>query len=114
MKSLNENGVPQHLDDADLISYLDGEMLRADQEEARAHLESCWNCRSGLLAMQNNIEKFLQLRKEIASADLPPSNAAVSQFRRRLALHSATPVSLRMPFRMRLANWRRLFPDFSQ
>ena len=114
MKSLNENGVPQHLDDPDLISYLDGEMLRADQEEARAHLESCWNCRSGLLAMQNNIEKFLQLRKEIASADLPPSNAAVSQFRRRLSLHIATPVSLRMPFRMRLANWRRLFPDFSQ
>jgi hypothetical protein len=114
MKSLNENGVPQHLDDPDLISYLDGEMLRADQEEARAHLESCWNCRSGLLAMQNSIEKFLQLRKEIAPADLPPSNAAVAQFRGRLSLHSATPVSLRMPFKMRLANWRRLFPDFSQ
>ncbi len=117
MKTKNDgkNPVPRHLDDADLISYLDGELTRAEQEYARTHLESCWNCRSQLLATQNSIESFLCVRKQVLPAEIPPASPAVAQFRRRLAQHASAPVSLRV----RLTNWlsaprwRKLLPDFS-
>jgi len=101
------------LDDADLISYLDGELARAEQEYARTHLESCWNCRSQLLAMQNSIESFLRLRKQVLPPEIPPSSPAVAQFGRRLAQHASVSVTLRL----RLTNWlsvrawRDLLPD---
>jgi hypothetical protein len=103
MKTTNdgENPVPRHLDGADLISYLDGELTRAEQEHARTHLESCWNCRSQLLAMQNSIEGFLRVRKQVLPSEIPPSSPAVAQFRRRLAQHASVPVSPRL----RLTNW---------
>jgi hypothetical protein len=117
MKTTNDgkNPVPRHLDDADLISYLDGELTRAEQDYARTHLESCWNCRSQLLAMQNSIESFLRVRKQVLPTEIPPSSPAVAQFRRRLAQHASVPVSLRL----RLTNWltvrslRDLLPDFN-
>src|SRR5258708_18444001 len=116
MKTKNDgnNPVPRHRDDADLISYLDGELTRAEQDYARTHLESCWNCRSQLLAMQNSIESFLRVRKQVLPTEIPPSNPAVAQFRRRLAQHASVPVS----FRLRLTNWlnvrrlRHLRADF--
>ncbi len=103
MKTTNDgkNPVPRHLDDAELISYLDGELTRAEQEYARTHLESCWNCRSQLLAMQNSIESFLRVRKQVLPSDIPPASHAVAQFRRRLVQHASVPVSLRL----RLENW---------
>src|SRR6266403_1764973 len=103
MKTTNDgkNPLPRHLDDADLISYLDGELTRGEQEYSRTHLESCWNCRSHLLAMQDSIESFLRVRKQILPTEIPPSSHAVAQFRRRLAQHTSVPVSSRM----RLTNW---------
>src|SRR5882762_654525 len=117
MKTKNDgnNPVPRHLDDADLISYLDGELTRAEQDYARTHLESCWNCRSQLLAVQKSIESFLRVRKQVLPTEIPPSSPAVAQFRRRLAQHASVPISMRL----RLTNWfsvrrwRELIPDFN-
>lgn len=117
MKKTNDsnNPVPRHLDSGDIISYLDGELVHDEQDCARAHLESCWSCRSKLLAMQNNIEKFLNLRRLVLPHEVPPSSPAVAQFRRRLAEHASVPSSLRL----RVTNWLRasqlhlLLPDFS-
>ena len=117
MKKTNDGNspVPRHLDAADLISYLDGEVVRTEQDYARSHLESCWTCRSKLLAMQNNIEEFLRRRKQMLPTEIPPSSPAVAQFRRRLAQRTSVPASLRF----RVSNWLRvsqlhqLLPDFS-
>ena len=117
MKTTNDGRtpVPRHLDDADLISYLDGELSRDEQEYARTHLESCWNCRSKLLAMQNSIENFLRVRKQVLPPEIPPSGAAVAQFRWRLFQHASVPVTLRLRLTTWLnsARWRELLPDFS-
>jgi hypothetical protein len=117
MKTTNDgkSPVPRHLDDADLISYLDGELTRAEQEHARTHRESCWNCRSQLLTMQNSIESFLRVRKQVLPTDLPPSSPAVAQFRRRLAAHASVPVSLRLRLTnwLSVRRWRDLLPDFN-
>jgi len=117
MKTTNDgkNPVPRHLDDSDLISYLDGELTRAEQEHARTHLESCWNCRSQLLAMQNRIESFLRVRKQVLPTEIPPSSPAVARFRRRLAQHSSVPVSMRLRLTnwLSVRRWRDLLPDFN-
>jgi hypothetical protein len=100
--------LPRHLEDADLISYLDGELERAEHEYVRTHLEGCWNCRSALLAVQNSIESFLRARKQIMPDEIPPSTAATAQFRRRLAQHRSAPVTLRL----HLGPWlRSLIPS---
>src|SRR5437879_2835540 len=115
MKTTNDgkNPVPRHLDDADLISYLDGELTCAEQDYARTHLESCWNCRSQMLAMQNSIESFLRVRKQVLPTEIPPSSQAVAQFRRRLAQHASVPVSLRLRLTtwLNVRSWRELLPD---
>lgn len=113
MKNLNDNGgpVPNHIDDPDLIAYLDGELLRSEQEDARAHLESCWQCRSRLSRVEDNIENFLRLRQAIAPVELPPSDSAILRFRQRLAAHSTVPVSLRFRYHMLIPRWRNLIPD---
>src|ERR1043166_3012960 len=87
--------VPRHPDDADLISYLDGELAAADQDHTRTHLEGCWNCRSRMLAVQGSIENFLRARKQTMPSEVPPPGAAVAQFRRRLAQHQNASVALR-------------------
>jgi len=102
--------VPRHLEDVDLISYLDGELERAEQEFARTHLEGCWSCRSHLLAVQNSIESFLRARKQVLPSELPPSGVAMAQFRRRLTEHASAPVSARLG--LRLGQWLRSFVAF--
>lgn len=111
-KSDGNGAVPRHLDEVDLISYLDGELEHAEQQNARAHLEGCWNCRSELLAVQNRIENFLRVRKQILPEELPPSGPTLNQFRRRLNEHQSAPVSARLSLRFGL--WLRSFlPDLT-
>ncbi|HKO42988.1 MAG TPA: hypothetical protein VJU84_06855 [Pyrinomonadaceae bacterium] len=105
MKKTNkgDQSVVKHLDDADLISHLDGEMTVEEQFHARTHLESCWTCRSHLNSVQSSIEKFLRVRKQIVPAELPPGGPALSHFRRRLAQHD----SMAAPLRHQLMNFLR-------
>jgi hypothetical protein len=88
--------LPRHLDDSDLISYLDGESTRDEQDYARAHLESCWHCRSQLASIETSIDAFLRVRRQILPDDTPPANIAMAQFRQRLIQHRSAPVSLRV------------------
>jgi hypothetical protein len=116
MKTTNDgDSVLRHLEEDDLLCYLDGELSRSEQESVRTHLEGCWHCRSRLLAVQNSIESFLRLRKQILPPEIPPSSVAVSQFRRRLSQHASAPTSLRqrLPQWLRPSQWRNLLPDFS-
>jgi hypothetical protein len=85
--------LPRHLDDSDLISYLDGESTREEQDHARAHLESCWHCRSQLASVETSIEAFLRVRKQVLPEEIPPANVTLAQFRQRLTQHNNAPVS---------------------
>lgn len=96
--------VANHLDDADLISHLDGELTSEEQAHTKSHLESCWTCRSHLHGVQSNIESFLRSRKQIGPAELPPSGPALALFRARLAQHASTA----LPFRRQLTHLLKL------
>ena len=92
MKTIkSDNALVQHLVEDNLISYLDGELPRDEQEQARAHLESCWSCRTRLATRQNSVENFVRLRQEVLlPRQLPPEGPTLNLFRHRLDEHHDT------------------------
>ncbi len=86
--SKTDSAIPRHLEDDDLISYLDGELLPDEQLQARLHLESCWICRSRLNVTQRSVENFVRLRQDTLSpGKLPPADPVLDLFRHRLSAH---------------------------
>ena len=86
-KKLKSPFVP-HLSDLQLVAYQDGEMRRAELEAARTHVESCWICRSRLGAVQDEIDRFLEVRKSLLPEPPAFSETRVEQFRQRLLRHA--------------------------
>lgn len=80
--------VPSHLNDAQILAYLDGELSPADAQRARAHLESCWTCRSWMDVVQGRINTFLRIRQSMLPQPTAFDDSRVEQFRQRLARHA--------------------------
>src|ERR1700733_7127359 len=76
--------VPPHLSDVELVAYQDGELSRSEFEKVRDHVEGCWICRSRLSAVQENIDRFLLVRKKVLPEAPAFSEMRVEQFRQRL------------------------------
>src|SRR5688500_15369501 len=106
--------VPSHIEDSDLISFLDGEVATDSLTEMQAHLESCWHCRSRLSGIERSIENFLQLRQEVLlPTELPPSVPAHQLFRERLAAHKALSPSDSL-FKLKSPDFRDLYRRISK
>lgn len=80
--------VPPHLSDLQLVAYQDGEMSRAELQSTGDHVEGCWICRSRLGAVQENIDRFLQARKQLLPEVPAFAETRVEQFRQRLMRHA--------------------------
>ncbi|HMF78381.1 MAG TPA: hypothetical protein VK604_22170 [Bryobacteraceae bacterium] len=61
----------QHLPDADLLLYLDGEMPPKDATICRTHLEYCWRCQARQAALRNAIHSFVGFLEDDYSPQLP-------------------------------------------
>jgi hypothetical protein len=97
--------LPPHLSDAQLVAFCDGELSRAQLDSARAHMESCWSCRSRMREMQGNIDNFLQARAMLSTGESAFSELRVEQFRQRLSRHAAAADLVNPPLSGRLAGW---------
>ncbi len=87
-KNNDKSVVPSHIADERLIAFLDGEVEHDSSREMKSHLESCWDCRRRLGAVERSIENFLQMRQaRLLPPELPPSGPALDMFRTRLAVH---------------------------
>jgi hypothetical protein len=116
MKPSDRDGsvVPRHLEDSDLLEYLDGEMLADELKETRFHLESCWKCRSRLSRIQGSIDTFLLARQEnLLPDDVPPSDPAVEQFRRKLADYTSAAALQPSLLRATVRRWHALTDNLS-
>jgi hypothetical protein len=73
-----------HLDQEQMVAYLDGELSITRTEEVGAHLQSCWSCRSEMRVIRTQIKTFLADR----DAKLPDSSSAsvdrIGELRRKL------------------------------
>src|SRR5712692_8609907 len=86
--SKNDSAIMRHLEDDDLISYLDGELAHDEQEQGRLHLESCWSCRTRLSVTQSSVEDFMRLKQEtLLPRKQPPSGPITELFHHRLSAH---------------------------
>ena len=63
-----------HLTAQHMLSYLDGELPRAQRRLAREHLQSCWTCRSEIEGLKADIAMILDVQREAFSPGLasPP------------------------------------------
>ncbi len=103
--------VAPHLSDPHMVAYLDGELARLEMDVARAHLESCWSCRSRMGEIQGQIDGFLRARPILMPKPAAFPDNRVEQFRQRLARHAGESESLGVPLPERVARWSSRFRD---
>jgi hypothetical protein len=64
----------QHLNEEQLLRYADGELAPREANQARAHLEACWQCRVEFEELQKTIAECVRYRKDIQQfLPQPPS-----------------------------------------
>jgi anti-sigma factor RsiW len=101
--------IPPHLGDAQIVAYLDGELARWEMNAAKAHLESCWGCRSRMGEVQHKVDGFLDARKVLLPEESVLWDSPVEQFRQRLARHASASDAQTVPFRGQIAEWGARF-----
>src|SRR5471032_62308 len=62
----------RHLEDGQLLRYLDGELTRRKARYVREHLEACWQCRTELEGLQAAVADCVRYRKNVLVTCLPP------------------------------------------
>src|SRR5581483_11979828 len=80
--------LPPHLNDAQIIACLDGELPASELQISKIHLESCWVCRSRAGVIQSSIESFVQTRQSLLPEPGALDENRVEQFRQRLGRHA--------------------------
>jgi hypothetical protein len=63
--------VMSHLENGDLLRYLDGELPRRKARLVRQHLEACWQCRTELASLETTVADCVDYRKHVLGACLP-------------------------------------------
>ena len=75
----------EHLEDAVILAYLDGELSYAAAKKAKHHLESCWNCRSAAAEIELLAQTAYALLSGEDEADTVQTGIAKVEFFRRKA-----------------------------
>lgn len=83
----------EHPPDGDLVMLLDGELGRGKATRIRAHIDSCWACRTRLQDFENAVTGFVRSRNAELETCLPPAAGPGAMFRARLAQAAAEPVA---------------------
>jgi hypothetical protein len=60
-----------HLENGDLLRYLDGELPRRKARVVRQHLEACWQCRTELASLETTVADCVEYRKHVLGACFP-------------------------------------------
>lgn len=80
----------EHLEDAVILAYLDGELSRADARMAKHHLQSCWNCRSAAAELELLAQTAYALLSDGDESDAVQTGTAKAEFLRRKAKSDET------------------------
>jgi anti-sigma factor RsiW len=62
---------PRHPEGEQLLRYCDGELPSRQARKIKAHLESCWNCRTDVEEMQKVVGECVRYRKDVLGGHLP-------------------------------------------
>ena len=75
----------EHLEDAVILAYLDGELSWAAARKTKHHLQSCWNCRSAAAELELLAQTAYALLSAGDEADTAQTGTAKAEFLRRRA-----------------------------
>jgi hypothetical protein len=73
-----------HISDQELVMATDGELPEIRLNEVRAHLASCWACRTRMRELDDAIADFVRIQRQSGS-QLPPADGPRALLRARLA-----------------------------
>jgi len=74
-----------HLSDEVLLLGADGELSRRRAAQARAHLASCWVCRTRMAEIENAIRDFVRASHQEFDPELPPTDRSRARLKARLS-----------------------------
>jgi len=94
-----------HLNEAQALAYLDGELPRDERETASLHLEGCWICRALMTDLQKSIEGFLEVRALVLPEESAFAGSRVEQFRQRLSRHAEASEMQAVSLRDQARSW---------
>jgi anti-sigma factor RsiW len=83
------NHADPHLSDQQLLLDVDGELPARDEKRVRAHLESCWKCRTRRQDLERAIADFVRIQQCEPDPLLPPAAGPRALLKARLAELSA-------------------------
>jgi anti-sigma factor RsiW len=75
----------EHLEDAVILAFLDGELSRADSRKAKHHLQSCWKCRSAATELERLAQTAYELLSGGDAAGTVRTESANAEFLKRKA-----------------------------
>jgi hypothetical protein len=78
-----------HLPDHDLLRAVDGELPGSRARQIRAHLASCWVCRTRLAEIETTIADFVHVHRGTLDPQLPPAAGPRALLQSRLAQAAA-------------------------
>ncbi len=61
----------RHPEEEELLRYADGELSPRKARQVRAHLETCWQCRTELEELEGAIGACVRYRKDVLQGELP-------------------------------------------
>jgi len=79
----------EHLEDAVILAYLDGELSRAPTRKTKQHLQRCWSCRSTAAELELLAETVYALLAGRDEVDAEQMVTAKAEFLRRKAKFDA-------------------------
>jgi anti-sigma factor RsiW len=91
------NRPSEHLNDEQLLAYLDGESAKASERAIHEHLKRCWKCRSLQADLEAHVEIISRLLSSCSSSDADRSLQATQHFLEwKNALEKQQPRSFRL------------------
>ena len=74
----------RHLDEGELLQYLDHELSRRRQASARDHVDTCWKCQSQMSDLQTAIAEYVRYQERIAELDAEQDTGEWPDLRQRI------------------------------
>ena len=82
-----------HADHATLLLVADGEAAAKQTAAVRRHLETCWDCRARMAAIETTISDFVVARRAVLDPVLPPAQGPRAQLKAQIALAASSAPS---------------------
>jgi anti-sigma factor RsiW len=78
-------GGDPHASDQELLMTADGELSTGKTAQIRAHLASCWECRTRMAEIECTISDFVKLHHQGVDPQLPPIDGARAMLKAQLS-----------------------------